>query len=59
MDYYSANYWRGRLQITYQFPLDIKGTNTLWFVRAYGDYLRSNHCQDMKCVGISVGLFAL
>lgn len=59
MDYYSANYWRGRLQITYQFPLDIKGTNTLWFVRAYGDYLRSNHCQDMKCVGISVGLFSL
>ena len=57
MNYYAANYWRGRLQLTYQFPLKIKGMETLWFVRAYGDYLRSNRQMDARQVGISFGLF--
>jgi hypothetical protein len=57
MQYYNANYWRGHLQITYQFPVTIKGTKTQWFVRAYGDYLRTNNHLDGKCVGLSIGLF--
>lgn len=57
MTYYSANYWTGRLSLTYQFPLNIKGQQSLWFVRAYGQYLRANHQLDAKCIGISIGLY--
>ncbi len=55
--YYAANYWRGHAQLTFQFPLKIAGSNTLWFVRAYGDYLKTNNHLDRKQVGISIGLF--
>ncbi len=55
--YYNANYWRTHLQLTYQFQLKITGSKTLWFVRAYGDYLKTNNQLDSKCVGLSIGLF--
>ena len=57
MYYYAANYWRGRLQVTYQFPVKIKGMKTQWFVRAYGDYLRTDNHLDGKSVGLTVGLY--
>ncbi len=57
MDYYGANYWRGHLKLTYEFPLKIKGKQTHWFVSAYGDYLRTNHSTDARTVGLSIGLF--
>lgn len=57
MDYYKANYWRARLQLTYEFPLKLKGTDTRWFVRAYGDYLKTDNQLENKCVGLSVGIF--
>lgn len=57
MDYYRANYWRSRLQVTYEFPLTIQGTRTHWFVRAYGDYLRTNNGLNSRCVGLTVGLY--
>lgn len=56
-DYYHANYWRGRLQLTYELPLTLRGTETRWFVRAYGDYLRANRGLDSQCVGLSVGIY--
>ncbi len=55
--YYDANYWRAHLQLTYQFPLKIGGSNTLWFLRAYGDYLKTNNQLEGKTVGLSIGLF--
>lgn len=57
MEYYKANYWKGHLQLTWLFPLHIKGADTRWFVRAYGDYLRTDNKLDGKCVGISIGLY--
>ena len=57
MPYYSANYWQGHLALTYHFPLKVKGNETRWFVRAYGDYLKTNQSLDAKCVGLSIGLF--
>lgn len=57
MQYYKASYWRGRLQLTYEFPLTIKGYTSQWFVRAYGDYLHTDNHLDAKCLGISIGLF--
>jgi hypothetical protein len=57
MQYYDANYWRGRLQLTYEFPLTIKGQLSRFFVRAYGDYLNTNNSLDAKCFGLSIGIF--
>lgn len=57
MAYYEANYWHGHLALTYQFPLRLKGRQSLWFVRAYGDYLKTDNSLDAKCVGLSIGLF--
>ena len=57
MAYYDADYWRGRLQVTFQFPLTVKGTRNYWFVRAYGDYLKASHSLHSSTVGLSVGLF--
>ena len=57
MQYYDANYWRGHLVVTYQFPLTIKGTHAEWFVRAYGDYLKADHSLKSSTVGASIGLY--
>ena len=57
MQYYDANFWRGHLSITYQFPLTIKGTRAEWFVRAYGDYLKADHSLNSSTIGASVGIY--
>lgn len=57
MDYYDANYWRARVQLTYQFPLDIKGRRNDWFVRLYGDYLSADHSLTGKTAGVAIGLY--
>ena len=57
MDYYRANYWKGSLSITYQFPVSIKQVRSRWFVRAYGNYLKSNNSLDASTIGFSIGLF--
>ena len=57
MKYYDANYWRGHLQVTYQFPITLKGTRSTWFVRAYGDYLKTNNSLDASTIGLSIGLY--
>ena len=57
MTYYEANYWRGRLQLTYQFPLSVKGTHTDWFVRAYGDYLKTDNSLYSATIGASIGIY--
>ena len=57
MAWYDANYWRSHLQLTYQFPLTLKGTRSQWFVRAYGDYQKTNNSLQGSTVGASVGMF--
>lgn len=57
MQYYDANYWHGRLAVTYQFPLSLKGTRSTWFVRAYGDYLSADHSLNTTTVGASFGIY--
>lgn len=55
--YYNANYWLGHLQVMYQVPLTLKGYRSLWYVKAYGDYLHGNNHLNGSLVGISIGLF--
>ena len=57
MPYYEANYWQGRLAVTYQFPLTIKGYTAQWYVKAYGSYLKTNNSLDASTIGLSFGLF--
>ena len=62
MEYYNANYWRGHLQLTYQFPLKLRlgrsqAKQSLWYVRAFGDYLHTNNNLKSRVAGISIGLF--
>ena len=45
------------MQLTYQFPLTIKGNRNTWFVRAYGDYLKTNNHLNSSTVGLSIGVY--
>ena len=57
MNYYRANYWTGKVAVSYQFPLTLKGQTSWWFVRAYGSYVRANGQMDSRCIGLSIGLY--
>ena len=56
LEYYRANYWQGRLAVTYHFPMTIKGYRSTWFVKAYGSYLKTNNSLDASTVGASFGI---
>ena len=55
-DYYGANWWTGHVQLTYQFPLTIKKTHAMWFIKAYGDYTHANNHLHASTIGVSLGL---
>lgn len=57
MDYYNANHWRGRVQLSCQFPLTVKGNRSWWFVRAYYEGLSAQHSLNRQTFGVSLGLF--
>lgn len=59
LPYYDANLLHGRLQVTYQFPLTIKKSRAMWFVKAFGDFTSANSAghPNLYNVGFSVGLF--
>lgn len=59
MDYYSADYWHERLQLTYQFPITIKKTRSMWYVRGYVQYLSTlkSPTRDFSSFGFTLGIF--
>lgn len=57
MVYYNANYWHGHLAMTYQFFITAKGTHSEWFVRIYGDYLKTNNNLHNSNIGASIGVY--
>ncbi|MCR5679977.1 MAG: hypothetical protein K6G08_07210 [Prevotella sp.] len=57
MAYYRANYWQGRVDVKYLFPLSIKGNRSTAYVRAYADILRTNNSLDRKAIGLTVGFY--
>lgn len=59
LSYYDANLLYGRLQVMYQFPLTIKKSRAMWFVKAFGDFTSANSAghPNLYNVGFSVGLF--
>ena len=56
MPYYEANYWQGRLQLTWQQPLTIKGYTANWFARLYGSYLKTDNSLHANTAGLSIGV---
>ena len=59
LPYYDANLLHGSLQVMYQFPLTIKKSRAMWFVKAFGDFTSANSSghPNLYNVGFSVGLF--
>ena len=59
LPYYDANLFHGRLQMMFQFPLTIKKSRAMWFVKAFGDFTSANSAghPNLYNVGFSVGLF--
>lgn len=57
MPYYEANYWQGRLQLTWQQPLTIKGYTANWFARLYGSYLKTDNALHENTAGLSIGVY--
>ena len=57
MAYYEANYWQGRLQLTWQQPLTIKGYTANWFARLYGSYLKTDNSLHANTAGLSIGVY--
>ena len=57
MEYYRANYFQGCLSVTYQFPLTIMKNKTMWYVRANGDWLRTNSNLHASSFGVTLGMF--
>lgn len=59
LPYYEANLLHGRLQVMYHFPLTIKKSRAMWFVKAFGDFTSANSAghPNLYNVGFSVGLF--
>ena len=55
--YYDANYWRARLQLSYHFPLKLKGYRSNWFVRAFYEPVTAQHSLSNSTLGVSIGLY--
>ena len=57
--FYDANLIHGSLQVMYQFPMTIKKSHSMWFVKVFGDFSSastSGH-PNLYNVGFSIGLF--
>ena len=57
MNYYRVNYVKGSLAVTYQFPISFKKKQTMWYVRANGDWLRTNSNLHASSFGVTLGMF--
>jgi hypothetical protein len=58
MAWYTANYWQGRVELKYEMPVSFGQTRSLCYVKAYGDYLHTQHSHlTGRTVGISIGIF--
>lgn len=57
MDYYSANCFRGRLSVRYQFPVTLKKKHSLCYVKAWGETLQAQNSFSGNNFGISLGIF--
>lgn len=57
MEYYNAKFIKGSLAVTYNFPIKIKRKNTSWYVKANGDWLRTNSNLHASSFGVTLGMF--
>ena len=56
MAWYSADYNKFSAQIGFKMPVTVKGFSSDWFVKFYGDYLKSSDKRSLTFVGTSFGI---
>jgi hypothetical protein len=57
MLYYQSDYWRGKLQVVYQFPLTIKKVRSLWYVKGYAQTIQAQNSLHANQFGLAIGVF--
>lgn len=57
MEYYKANYFKAKLQVMYQLPINIKKHRAMWYAKVYTDYLKTNNNLYANTFGVSIGVF--
>lgn len=57
MDFYSANAFMGKVSIKYQFPLVVKKTRNLFYVKAFAESIRAQHSLNRTNIGMAVGVY--
>ncbi len=57
MQYYQSNHWNGRLQLTWQQPITIKGYQSQWYIRGYAQTIQTQNHLHGNTFGITIGLF--
>ena len=57
MQYYRAKFIKGSLSVTYNFPVTLWKKPTSWYVRASGDWLKTNTHEHAAGFALTVGMF--
>ncbi|MBR4572736.1 MAG: hypothetical protein IKO28_04905 [Prevotella sp.] len=57
MTYYGEKFVKGSLAVTYNFPIRIKGKTTSWYVKANGDWLKTNTHRHAASAAITLGIY--
>ena len=58
MAWYTADYWQGHVELKYELPVSFGQTRSNCYIKAYGDYLHTQHSHlTGRTVGISIGIF--
>lgn len=55
--FYNADYWLGRVALTYQFPLRVMRWQNRWFVSAFYATTQAGNRRTENRFGLSVGIF--
>lgn len=55
--YYGAHYFKGKLQITWQMPITIKGYRSIWYVKGYANTIQAQHSLNTTTYGFTIGTF--
>ncbi len=57
LKYYGANCFHGNLSVKYQFPLKIKKTRILCYVKVYAGLRLAQHSLSSKNLGVTLGIY--
>lgn len=56
MNFYSANAFRGKVSVKYQFPLSVKKTRNLFYVKAFAETIQAQRSLNATNIGFALGI---